>query len=163
MMFKVEVKQINTIKPWMILGNNDWPTLLGAIISILIMLWGTIVSFLHRNWFSFACLAVAFLLFIWIVPKFLKVRRIIISKFGSDDWTKEIHFTDNEIVVVETGSKGVYTERRRYAEIADILMKENYITLKMSTLPHITFHCNEFSFGSWEECRQYIEGKRRNV
>lgn len=156
-MFKVKYEQINTIKPWMILGNNDWPYLLGAIVSIPILLWGTIGSFLRKNWFSFAYLAVATLLFAYIVPKFIKVRRMIISRFGSDNWVKEIVFNDSGIIITESGSKGVYTSTRRYEEIARVVEDKKDITLKMKTLPNIAFPKDRFCTGNWEECRRFIE------
>ena len=156
-MFKVEYEQINTIKPWMILGNNDWPYLLGTIVSVPILLWGTIGSFLRKNWFSFAYLAVATLLFAYIVPKFIKVRRMIISKFGSDNWVEEIMFNDSEIIITESGSKGVYTSTRRYEEIARVVEDKKDITLKMKTLPNIAFLKDRFCVGNWEECRRFIE------
>lgn len=160
-MFKVESEQINTIKPWMILGNTDWVYWLGTIISVPMLLWGVIVGFLHRNWFSFVYLTVALLLFAWMVPKFFKIRNTIISKFGSDDWEKEIVFNDNEIVITETGSKGSYTERRKYEEIIDIREDKEYIVLKMIKTPHISFQKKNFVQGTWEDCKGFINGKRR--
>ena len=158
-MFKVESEQINTIKPWMILGNIDWVYWLGTIISVPMLLWGVIVGFLHRNWFSFVYLTVALLLFAWMVPKFFKIRNTIISKFGSDNWTKEILFDENEIIVTESCSKGVYTSRRRYEEIVNILEDKNHITLKMKTRPNIVFCKDNFSIGNWEDCKRFIEGR----
>lgn len=162
-MVKIKYEHKNEIKPWMVLGNNDWVYLLGTIISILILLFGTIRSFICHKWFSFIYLAIGLLWFIWIVPKFLKVRKTIITKFGSDNWTEEIVFNDYEIIVTEMGSKGVFTTKRQYNEVISYREEKDTIVLKMKELPHIVFPKDAFVIGDLEECKKLIEDKKDGI
>lgn len=156
-MFKAEYEQKNSLKPWMVFHGYDWVSLVWMVISIAIFLWGIIDSLLNEMWMNAAILTIFFFVFIRFVTKFIKVRQIIVSKFGTENWTKEILFNEDEIIITETGSKGSYTTHKQYQDVVGFLEDREYITLKMKTLPNVVIRRGTFTVGTWEDCRQFIE------
>lgn len=155
-MFKVEYEEVNNLKPWMVRGDTDWFYTLMCAVSVGIITYGVIGAIMRKNWPIAVIISVYYLGFFYLIPKFIKVRKTIISKFGTDNWKRELIFDDDEIINTEYGTKGVYTDRRRYDEIVSVREEKNSVLLKMKTAPHISFQKDKFTIGDWQQCQQFI-------
>lgn len=156
--YKCEYKVKNMQYPrWNYIGNFNWLMAAGIVFSIGLFSFVGFKAWADGNMFTFVFVIIALVMFLFVTGKWWKAHKMVMEKYGHDDWHRVVVIDDYGIAQTELTSKGTISEKYAFSDITELKEEDNDLTISTIDRHFISMKKDSFTVGSWEDCKQFIE------